>query len=177
MLSSLDQILCAKHLGAPVHKRLGEILIERGKLDAAGLERALRLQESGDKVGVLLVSLGTVAQRDVSEALALQLGLPLIEAKAPPDSLAGVMACDKERFNRFFTLCSTRASISRLRRSKRGLYRSRTQTRTSTKQYGLPRRPLYPPIRSFCIRRFRATALSRFRAFRERRPVVLTVQV
>ena len=73
-------------MDAPVRKRLGEILIERGKLDAAGLERALRLQqESGDKLGVLLVSLGVVAQRDVSEALALQLGLPLIEAAGYPE--------------------------------------------------------------------------------------------
>ncbi|TMH15193.1 MAG: type II secretion system protein GspE [Betaproteobacteria bacterium] len=73
-------------MDAPVRKRLGEILIERGKLDAAGLERALRLQqESGEKLGVLLVSLGVVAQRDVSEALALQLGLPLIEAAGYPE--------------------------------------------------------------------------------------------
>jgi len=73
-------------LDAPVRKRLGEILIERGKLDAAGLERALRLQqESGDKLGALLVSLGVVSQRDVCEALALQLGLPLIEAAGYPE--------------------------------------------------------------------------------------------
>ena len=73
-------------MDAPVRKRLGEILIERGKLDAVGLERALRLQqESGEKLGVLLVSLGVVAQRDVSEALALQLGLPLIEAAGYPE--------------------------------------------------------------------------------------------
>ena len=73
-------------MDAPVRKRLGEILIERGKLDAGGLERALRLQqESGEKLGVLLVSLGVVAQRDVSEALALQLGLPLIEAAGYPE--------------------------------------------------------------------------------------------
>jgi len=76
----------AGYLDAPVRKRLGEILIERGKLDAAGLERALRLQqESGDKLGALLVSLGVVSQRDVSEALALQLGLPLIEAAGYPE--------------------------------------------------------------------------------------------
>ena len=73
-------------MDAPVRKRLGEILIERGKLDAAGLERALRLQqESGDKLGALLVSLGVVSQRDVSEVLALQLGLPLIEAAGYPE--------------------------------------------------------------------------------------------
>ena len=69
-----------------LRKRLGEILIERGKLDQAGLERALRLQqESGDKLGVLLVTLGVVAQRDVAEALAAQLGLPLVEAAGYPE--------------------------------------------------------------------------------------------
>ncbi len=67
-------------------KRLGELLIERGKLDAAALERALRLQQdSGGKLGALLVTLGLVAQREVSEALAVQLGLPLLEAAGYPE--------------------------------------------------------------------------------------------
>jgi general secretion pathway protein E len=72
----------------PVRKRLGEILIERGKLDAPTLERALRLQqesESGEKLGSLLVTLGVVAQRDVSEALALQLELPLVDTGRYPE--------------------------------------------------------------------------------------------
>jgi general secretion pathway protein E len=74
------------HVNAPARKRLGEILIERGKLDAANLERALRLQpESGDRLGALLVTLGVVSQRDVSEALAAQLGLPLVEAAGYPE--------------------------------------------------------------------------------------------
>ena len=73
-------------MNAPARKRIGEILIERGKLDAANLERALRLQqESGDRLGALLVTLGVVAQRDVSEALAAQLGLPLVEAAGYPE--------------------------------------------------------------------------------------------
>ena len=73
-------------MNAPERKRLGEILIERGKLDAAGLDRALRLQQdSGEKLGALLVTLGVVAQRDVSEALADQLGLPLVEAASYPE--------------------------------------------------------------------------------------------
>jgi general secretion pathway protein E len=73
-------------VNAPERKRLGEMLIERGKLDAAGLDRALRIQEdSGEKLGVLLVTLGVVAQRDVSEALADQLGLPLVEAASYPE--------------------------------------------------------------------------------------------
>src|ERR1700694_2615726 len=79
--------ICAIETLNVVHrKRIGEILVERGKLDAAGLERALRLQqESGEKLGALLVSLGVVSQRDVAEALAAQLDLPLIEAAGYPE--------------------------------------------------------------------------------------------
>src|SRR5512142_1963601 len=57
-------------------KRLGELL----------LERALRVQqESGDRLGALLVTLGICAQRDVTEALAAQLGLPLVDAAGYPE--------------------------------------------------------------------------------------------
>jgi general secretion pathway protein E len=67
-------------------KPLGELLIERGKLDAQALERALRLQEeSGEKLGQLLVTLGLVAQRDVAEVLAAQLGLPMVDASGYPE--------------------------------------------------------------------------------------------
>ncbi len=73
-------------MDAPVRKRLGEILIERGKLDAATLDRALRLQqESGEKLGALLVTLGVVAQREIAEALAQQLDLPMMEVGAYPE--------------------------------------------------------------------------------------------
>ncbi len=75
-------------MDAAVRKRLGEILIERGKLDAGTLERALRVQqesESGEKIGALLVTLGVVAQRDVTEALAAQLELPLLDATGYPE--------------------------------------------------------------------------------------------
>jgi len=71
---------------APVRKRLGEILIERGKLDAPTLDRALRLQqESGEKLGALLVTLGVVAQREIAEALAQQLDLPMMDVAAYPE--------------------------------------------------------------------------------------------
>jgi len=73
-------------LDTTVRKRLGEILIERGKLDAATLERALRLQqESDEKLGALLVTLGVVAQRDVADALAAQLALPLVDVASYPE--------------------------------------------------------------------------------------------
>jgi general secretion pathway protein E len=67
-------------------RRLGEILIERGKLDHEGFERALRLQqEGGEKLGGLLVTLGVCAQRDVAEALAAQFDLPLVDASGYPE--------------------------------------------------------------------------------------------
>ena len=73
-------------LDAPARKRLGEILIERGKLDQPNLDRALRLQtEGGERIGALLVTLGLCAQRDVAEALAAQLALPLVDAAGYPE--------------------------------------------------------------------------------------------
>jgi len=68
-------------------KRLGEILIERGKLDPANLERALKLQEgeSRDKIGVILLRLGMVSGRDLADALSDQLDLPLASASDFPE--------------------------------------------------------------------------------------------
>ena len=84
--SPLAESAAAESAAVPARKRLGEILIERGKLDAAGLDRALRLQqETHEKVGVLLVTLGLVGQREVAEALAQQLGMPLVEASGYPE--------------------------------------------------------------------------------------------
>ena len=73
-------------MDAPARKRLGEILIERGKLDQANLDRALRLQgDSGERLGALLVTLGLCSQRDVAEALAAQLALPLVDTNGYPE--------------------------------------------------------------------------------------------
>jgi general secretion pathway protein E len=70
-----------------LHKRLGEILVERGKLDPANLERALKLQEgeSREKIGVILLRLGMVSGRDLADALADQLDLPLAQASDFPE--------------------------------------------------------------------------------------------
>jgi len=68
-------------------QRIGEILIERGKLDPANLERALKLQEgeSREKIGVILLRLGMVSGRDLADALAEQLDLPLAAAADFPE--------------------------------------------------------------------------------------------
>src|SRR5579872_6049483 len=65
--------------------RLGEILAERGKVEAEEIERALELQkERGDKLGKILVDMGVIAHRDVLSALSDQLGIPLVTLDAPP---------------------------------------------------------------------------------------------
>ncbi len=67
--------------------RLGEILIERKKIEADELERALELQlERGDKLGKILVDMGLIAQRDVLVALSDQMGAPLVTVDGPPPS-------------------------------------------------------------------------------------------
>ncbi len=68
-------------------KRLGEILVERGKLDPANLERALKLQEgeTREKIGMILLRLGMVSGRDLADALADQLDLPLALAADFPE--------------------------------------------------------------------------------------------
>src|SRR5204862_7795633 len=70
-------------------QRLGEILIERGKIQQEDLDRALELQlERGDKIGKIMVDMGLIAQRDMLSALSDQLGVPVIaiEGMAPPDA-------------------------------------------------------------------------------------------
>jgi general secretion pathway protein E len=68
-------------------KRIGEILVERGKLDPANLERALKLQEGGsrDKIGAILLRLGMVSGRDLADALADQLDIPIAQATDYPE--------------------------------------------------------------------------------------------
>ena len=66
---------------------LGEILVERGKLDRTNLERALRLQEAEpmERIGAILVRAGMVAERDLGDALSSQLGVVLVDATAYPE--------------------------------------------------------------------------------------------
>ena len=66
-------------------RRLGEILVERGQLEAEELEKALAVQSlRRDKLGKLLSDLGYVAARDVLAALSEQLEIPIVEAAEFP---------------------------------------------------------------------------------------------
>jgi general secretion pathway protein E len=79
------QASAAPPVGVLRFQRLGEMLIERGKIEAEDLERALELQrERGDKLGKILVDMGLVAQRDVLAALSEQLDVPLVTIDGPP---------------------------------------------------------------------------------------------
>ncbi len=68
-------------------QRIGEILVERGKLDPANLERALKLQEgeTHEKNGVILLRLGMVSGRDLADALASQLDIPVASGSDFPE--------------------------------------------------------------------------------------------
>jgi len=75
----------APPVGVLRFQRLGEMLVERRKIEAEDLERALELQrERGDKLGKILVDMGLVAQRDVLAALSDQLDVPLVTIDGPP---------------------------------------------------------------------------------------------
>jgi general secretion pathway protein E len=68
-------------------KRLGEILIERGKMDSTNLERALRVQEtdSTERIGSILIRTGIAAEHDVIDALSVQLDVPVVLACEYPE--------------------------------------------------------------------------------------------
>ena len=66
---------------------LGALLVTHQKLTDADLQRARRVQEgTGENLDSLLVKLGLVSERDLAEALAAQLDLPLVRPADYPDA-------------------------------------------------------------------------------------------
>jgi type II secretory ATPase GspE/PulE/Tfp pilus assembly ATPase PilB-like protein len=62
------------------HRRLGEILIEAGKLRRDQLEHALDVQHtSGGLIGSVLVELGLISDNDLSNTLAETMGLEMVD--------------------------------------------------------------------------------------------------
>ena len=68
-------------------QRLGEILIEQGKVDQSQVDRALRLQqdERSGRIGEILLRLGLVTDVDLVQALSAQSGIPIAEAADYPE--------------------------------------------------------------------------------------------
>ncbi|MEZ5572082.1 MAG: ATPase, T2SS/T4P/T4SS family [Halioglobus sp.] len=66
-------------------KKLGELLVEQGKLSERDVERTLLAQkEMGDLFGQVLVKLGLVSEQDVALTLSSQLNIPLLTANEFP---------------------------------------------------------------------------------------------
>lgn len=81
----------APAFGAAAPGRLGDLLVQAGKLSARDLERALSAQqEMGGMLGRVLVRLGLVSEADVAGVLAVQLGVPLVLADGFPDLMPEV---------------------------------------------------------------------------------------
>ncbi len=68
-------------------KKLGELLVEQGKISERDVERTLLAQsEMGDMFGQVLVKLGLVSEQDVAVALSEQLDVPLLLASDYPET-------------------------------------------------------------------------------------------
>ncbi len=87
-----------------------ELLIRRGKLDDAGVQRVRRVQtDGGEALHSLLVKLGLVSELEMADALAKVLGLPLAQQPDFPDQplLDGVLSHKFQKDSRVLPLAET----------------------------------------------------------------------
>jgi general secretion pathway protein E len=82
--------------------RIGELLVEAGKLDPKELERAARLQrETGEPLGNLLVQLGFVSERDIAACVGQALGLAAADADRMREPAPSVSRLSAEFMKRY----------------------------------------------------------------------------
>ncbi len=99
------QILAPQSTEPAERARLGELLVQGGKLTARDLERALSAQEEmGGMLGRVLVRLGLVSESDVAQAVSRQLNIPLVSAQDMPDAVPEVDGLSPE-FLRAHAVC------------------------------------------------------------------------
>ena len=68
-------------------KKIGELLVEQGKISERDVERTLLAQaEMGGVFGQVLVKLGLVSEADVASALSVQLSVALLATADYPES-------------------------------------------------------------------------------------------
>jgi general secretion pathway protein E len=78
-------------------KKLGELLVEQGKLSERDVERALLAQqEMGGMIGQVLIKLGLVSELDVAETLSRQLEIPLLPGSDFPENPLHIDALSAE---------------------------------------------------------------------------------
>lgn len=62
-----------------VTKQLGELLVERGIINEAQLEKSLKIQkDKGGLIGQILVMLGYAKEEEIAQALTVQYGFPYL---------------------------------------------------------------------------------------------------
>jgi len=62
-----------------VSKQLGELLLERGIINEAQFEKAMKIQrERGGLIGQILVMLGFAKEEEIAQALTVQYGFPYL---------------------------------------------------------------------------------------------------
>ena len=91
MNTALQQQDSWRAAGGGKHESLGSILVRRGALSAAELERAIAVQRtSGKRLGDVVVESGLVDADEVTAAVAEQLGIPSLSANdlVKPESAA-----------------------------------------------------------------------------------------
>jgi general secretion pathway protein E len=86
----LDQwpdVVSTRRNRAAFERALVARLTAGGKLDDAGVERALRLRDSTkERLEQILTKLGLVHEREVAEAVSIELGIPLVDPGDYPDT-------------------------------------------------------------------------------------------
>lgn len=86
-MGEIAQEAPAAQTASSVDATVGDLLIARGKLDQAAFDRALRAQaESGERLDRVMTRLGLVGERDMAEALAHCLDLPMAGPEDYPDA-------------------------------------------------------------------------------------------
>ncbi len=62
-----------------ISKQLGELLLERGVINEAQLEKALKIhREKGGLIGQIFVMLGFAKEEEIAQALTVQYGFPYL---------------------------------------------------------------------------------------------------
>ncbi|MBU0469408.1 MAG: hypothetical protein KKD07_08015 [Candidatus Omnitrophica bacterium] len=68
-----------KQFNRDTHKKLGELLIERGVINHAQIEEALEYREkNGGLIGEVLVELNFATEKDIAQAITCQYGFPYL---------------------------------------------------------------------------------------------------
>jgi len=90
-IQTLSTPVDVEHQGLAMQARIGELLVQAGKLSPRDLDRAVSAQqEMGGMLGRVLIRLGLVSEVDVATVLVKQLRIPLVSADRFPELMPEV---------------------------------------------------------------------------------------